>query len=376
MMENSARNFRLIPALRMTLAVGLTLAGLQACSKQAPEATEATPAASKDGAITLAPAQIAALGITLASAQAADNLPIGSVPAVVSLPPEARVAVASPYAGTVLRLMAIAGQEVKQGDALAVVRAAEAVQYSAALARTQAELPVAAAQASRLAQLAREGIIAPARADEARAALQALQATQAENRRLMAMGGVSRDGTITLRAPIAGRVSSVSVETGGAVVEGTAPFIVENTAQLRLDLQIPERLAGEVRKGMVVHVVQDGRSVEGKLLSVSETLDPTTRALTAKASLPAGAGLIPGKSVMAAIAGQSSAKGVSIPASALTHSEAGDMVFVKTPKGFRTVKVTVAGQIGDRAFLASGLKAGDQVATSGVAELKTLAQGQ
>jgi cobalt-zinc-cadmium efflux system membrane fusion protein len=371
-MKNPARTYRI------TLAIGLTLAGLQACSKQqAPEAAQTAPdAAAKDGSIALAPAQIAALGITLAQAQVADNLPIGSVPAVVTLPPEARVAVASPYAGTVLRLMAIAGQEVRQGDALAVVRAAEAVQYSAALARTQAQLPVAAAQASRLAQLAREGIIAPARADEARAALQALQATQAENRRLMAMGGVSRDGTITLRAPITGRISSVSVETGGAVVEGTAPFIVENTAQLRLDLQIPERLAGQVRKGMVVHVVQNGRSVEGKLLSVSETLDPTTRALTAKASLPAGAGLIPGKSVMAAIAGQSSAKGVSIPASAVAHTEGADMVFVQTPKGFRAVKVSVAGQIGDRAFLASGLNAGEQVATSGVAELKTLAQGQ
>ncbi|RVU07549.1 efflux RND transporter periplasmic adaptor subunit [Novosphingobium umbonatum] len=374
-MKNPAHIFRL------TLAVGLTLAGLQACSKQpTPQAAETPAATAKDGAITLPPAQIAALGITLAQAQAADNLPIGSVPAVVSLPPEARVAVASPYAGTVLRLMVIAGQEVKQGDPLAVVRAAEAVQYSAALARTQAELPVAAAQASRLAQLAREGIIAPARADEARAALQALQATQAENRRLMNLAGpgsgVAKNGTITLRAPITGRVSSVSVETGGAVVEGTAPFIVENTAQLRLDLQIPERLAGQVRKGMVVHVVQNGRSIEGKLLSVSETLDPTTRALIAKASLPAGAGLIPGKSVMAAIAGQSQTKGVSIPALAVTHADGADMVFVQTPKGFRAAKVTVAGQIGDRAYLSSGLEAGAQVATSGVAELKTLAQGQ
>jgi hypothetical protein len=54
---------------------------------------------------------------------------------------------------------------------LAVVRAAETVQYGAALARSQAELPVVAANAARMGQLSREGIIAPARADEAHAAL-------------------------------------------------------------------------------------------------------------------------------------------------------------------------------------------------------------
>jgi pyruvate/2-oxoglutarate dehydrogenase complex dihydrolipoamide acyltransferase (E2) component len=61
----------------------------------------------------------------------------------------------------VLKVLVIQGQAVRQGEALAVVRAADTVQYGAALARSQAELPVAAAQAARLGQLAREGIIAP-----------------------------------------------------------------------------------------------------------------------------------------------------------------------------------------------------------------------
>jgi cobalt-zinc-cadmium efflux system membrane fusion protein len=92
--------------------------------------------------------------------------------------------------------------------------AAEAVQFGAALARSNAALPVAAAQAARMEQLAREGIIAPARAEEARATFSAAQATMNENRRLLALGAASADGTITLRAPIAGRVTTVGIDAG------------------------------------------------------------------------------------------------------------------------------------------------------------------
>jgi cobalt-zinc-cadmium efflux system membrane fusion protein len=75
------------------------------------------------------------------------------------------------------------------------------------------------------------------------------------------------------------------------VGSGPAPFLIENNAQLRLDLQI---LKGwpHVRPGMAVHVEQDGRSATGALLSLASTIDPATRALAAKASLPTDTGLI------------------------------------------------------------------------------------
>ncbi|MBC2667175.1 efflux RND transporter periplasmic adaptor subunit [Novosphingobium flavum] len=379
-MKNHAPPFRLLHPVVLPLCLtvaGLSVAGLSGCGKPAPTDVTAEEAAPKDGSLTLSAAQIGKMGIRVAAAQAAAAMPVGTVPGVISLPPDARVAVTTPYAGTVVRIMVIQGQVVRQGEALAVVRAAEAVQFGAALARSQAELPVAAANAARLNQLAREGIIAPARADEARAALQATQATVAENRRLLALGGASRDGTIVLRAPISGRVAAVSVDVGAAIGNGTAPFIVENAANLRVDLQVPERLAGQVHPGMAVSVVQDGLSLTGRMLSVGQSIDPVTRALPAKASLPSDSRLIVGQGVMVAIAsqqGSSSGQGVTIPAAAITHVDSGDQVFVRTTAGFRPAPVTVAGQIGERAFILAGLRPGDVVATSGVAELKTMSQ--
>ena len=363
-----------LPAI-VVLPLCVGLAVLSACKKPEPTAAPVS-AAAKDGSIALSPKQIAQLGIELAVARQADAMPIGTVPGVVSLPPDARVAVTTPYAGTVLKVLVIQGQSVKQGEVLAVVRAAESVQFGAALARSQAELPVVAANAARLGQLSREGIIAPARADEARAALAATQATIAENRRLLTLGGADRNGTITLRAPIAGRVASVAVDTGGAVGNGVAPFIIENAANLRLDLQVPERLAGQVRPGMDITVIQDGRIARGTVLSIAQSLDPLTRSLAAKASLASDSRFVPGKGVMATIAGTGGAGGVSLPASAVTHVGDHDEVFVRLGQGFRPVRVTVAGQIGDQVFLSTGVSPGSRIAISGVAELKTLKAGQ
>lgn len=360
------------PVLPLASALVLVLA-LSACGKGAQDAPAPAPAADP-GVIALSPAQIARMGIQTAPAQASDALPMGTVPGTVSLPPEARVAVTTPFAGTVLRVMVIAGQSVRKGEALAVVRAADTVQFGGALARARAQLPVDEAQAARMAQLAREGIIAPARADEAKAALGATRATIAENNRLLGMTGAGPDGTITLRSPIDGRVASVSVDTGAAVGQAGAPFVVENPAQLRLDLQIPERLAGAVHPGMAVALDQDGVSARGTILSVAPSLDPMTRSLAAKASLAPGSALVPGKGVMAAIAGHGG-RGVAIPAQAVARVDNTDQVFLRVPQGFRRIKVTVSGQIGGQAFVASGLKPGDVVASGGVAELKSLATG-
>ncbi|MFX8445315.1 HlyD family efflux transporter periplasmic adaptor subunit, partial [Acinetobacter baumannii] len=80
-----------------------------------------------------------------------------------------------------------------------------------------------------------------------------------------------------------------------------APFVVENTAAQRLDLQVPERLAGRVRAGLPVSFGLDGRSVRGTVLSVGLSLAPQTRALPARASLPADPQLVPGTGVQATV---------------------------------------------------------------------------
>ncbi len=348
-----------------------------------PSGPEEVAQAEPQGDGTLSAEQIAQLGITVENSVAADAVPLGSVPALVSLPPQARVAVTTPFPGVAVRVLAIEGEAVRRGQALAQVRSADPVQFSGDLARAQADLSYEQARADRLAKLADEGVVAGVRADEAQAAASRTRATIAENNRLLAMAGAGRDGTATLRAPISGRVAQVNIETGEAVGGDMAPFVIENTAALRLDLQVPERLAGKVKTGMPVTLTLPGSSeVAGRILSVGASLDPQTRSVPARASIPAVPGLVPGQSVMAVIADPagSDQTGVSVPSAAVTRIGGQDYVFVRGASGdgvaFARRKVIVAADAGGRAIISGGLKAGEPVAISGVAELKSLLGGE
>ncbi len=364
--------------MRLRLLLPLTplavLAMLPACSgplTPEPDSEDGTTAGESSD-------PLAALAIQTAAAEREEELPLGTVPGVITLPPEARVAVTSAFPGAVVRIFVIEGQEVRRGQALALVRAAEPVQIRGDLARSQAELGLAESRAARLQQLADEGVIAGARADEAQAQLQQARAGVEENRRLISLSGASADGLMTLAAPISGRVQHVAVETGGPVDGMSAPFVIENASAYRIDLQLPERMARSVRPGMAVEITLPMQGAEplivgGSILSVSPSIDPATRSVLAKASIGAAPGLVPGQNVMVTIRGAQDGSGVSVPASALTRIGDADHVFVQDGQAYVPRPVTVVAEAGGRAVISVGLEPGEVVATSAIAELKAMA---
>ncbi|MBA4780642.1 MAG: efflux RND transporter periplasmic adaptor subunit [Blastomonas sp.] len=321
--------------------------------------------------------QLRRLGVQTVVAEAAMDVPLGTVPAAITLPPEAQVAVTAPFDGAIIRLHVIQGQQVSAGQALATVRSREPLQYGAELARAQARLGLAEASAARTRQLVQEGIVAGARADEMNAAIRVARTDVAENARILRQAGASASGEVTLRAPIAGRVAAMTAQVGGPVMATSAPFVIENSSAFTLDMQLPERLAGQVRPGMRIAVPATGAMPEltGSILSVGSSLDPATRSIIAKARIDGTPPLVAGKSVMVVIHHDSAQPGVSVPSRAMTTIDGKPHVLLRTSKGFAPRAVTVAGQSGDRTILSDGLKPGDKVAVSGISELKMLLAG-
>lgn len=346
------------------LAAFAVLAALPACSSPQSEQA-ADPAAAKDAAKGLA--------IESVAARAVDNVPLGSVPGTISLPPEARVAVTAPFAGAVVRVYVIEGQQVARGQALGLMRASEPVQIGGDLARARSAAALAEARAKRLAQLADEGIIAAARADEAKAEWDQARASVAQFARMASLGGVGPDGTMTLRAPIAGRIAHVGVETGGGVDAITAPFVVEAAGAYQIELQLPERLAQQVRPGMAVEIALGGDGIApvgGKIIAVAPSLDPATRSVMARASIGGAPGVIAGRNVTVTILGEG--RGIAVPDRAITRIGNKDHVFVRTGKAWEKRAVTVSSRGGGLAVISAGLVAGEVVAASSVAELKAM----
>ncbi|WP_164076555.1 HlyD family efflux transporter periplasmic adaptor subunit, partial [Stenotrophomonas maltophilia] len=88
---------------------------------------------------------------------------------------------------------------------------------------------------------------------------------------LRMVGGHGGSGSYTLTAPIAGRVTSAAIQTGNPVDGTTAPYVIDAANRYEVIGQLPERLVGQVRLGMTVHLPPD---ISGRIIAVGSTIDP------------------------------------------------------------------------------------------------------
>jgi cobalt-zinc-cadmium efflux system membrane fusion protein len=275
--------------------------------------------------------------------------------------------VTTPFAGLVRSVHVQPGQVVQQGQLLAVLVSRDAMALAAELAQAQSRRRLASAEAARMAELARAGVVAGSRADVAKAADDQAIISARAARTMIDQANVGRDGTIRLTAPIAGRVVSITIDAGAAVDGMTAPIIIERDGSRWLAVQIPERLASDVRAGLPV-TAEDGQP--GRLETVAATLDPATRAFAARARLAdGGAPLTSGRLVRLTIRGPAPAGAVTVPAAAIATENGKDLVFVKSGTSFVARPVTRAGS-GDPAVIVEGLRVGEAVAVTNLPELR------
>lgn len=365
------QNTRMIGGLAAVLLAGGGWWWMSA-QREAPPAAGEKPAASaaEAGMIALSAEQMQALGITLAPAAPAQTMPVADLAAQIEPHPNARVAVAAQFPGVITRVFVVNGQDVSAGQPLAAVASRDMVSLTAELARARARQSVARAQAARLGQLSREGIIAPARADEAASLARQSDIDVSEQARLIALvpGGRAGGAGYMLSAPISGRISAMTAETGKAIDPAMAPFVIDGGGPLQVTAQLPERLIGAVKPGMSVRI----GTMAGTVTAVGQSLDPATRSATVTAAIPAGSA-IPGSATTIGIEGPAPAGSVRIPAAALADMGGGKAVFVAVRGGVRLRPVTVAGQSGESAVITRGLAPGERVVSSGVSELATLA---
>jgi HlyD family secretion protein len=109
-----------------------------------------------------------------------------------------------------------------------------------------------------------EKLVAQARADgreELATREQSVQAMQRAvtdlNQRLAAMRAASEG--LAVRAPVAGRVTGLSLQVGESVRSGTRIARLDSLGRFKLDLRLDEFHLGRVREGLAATITHDGR---------------------------------------------------------------------------------------------------------------------
>jgi membrane fusion protein (multidrug efflux system) len=267
---------------------------------------------------------------------------------------------------TVTRLYFDDGDRVTAGDLLVEMTSAE---EHALLEEAMALVGEAERQYRRVQSLASQGTAAKSLLDERQREWQTARA------RLVAIE--SRLSDRLVKAPFSGVVGLRNISVGALVEPGDLITTIDDDSLVKLDLAIPSIYLAELTPGMPIRArtrVYPGQVFEGSVRTVDSRVDPVTRSITVRATLPNPQRLLkPGMLMQVAVSKQPR-EALVIPEAALMPLGTAQFVLVAEPDGEGHKAAKRAIRIGSRrpgeVEVTEGLREGEWVITHGTLRVR------
>ena len=280
------------------------------------------------------------------------------------------VTVSADLPGIVSKISFESGKFVREGEVLVRL---DTKQEEAQLAAGKAQWELGRLNLDRMRELSEQGVAPKADFDRLDAEFKQAEARVGEINATIARK--------TIRAPFSGMLGIRQVDLGQYLEGGGAIVSLQSMDPIYVNFSVPQQEMTRLRPGNEIKVkIEGGSELTGKLTATNSIIDEATRNVQVQATFANREGkLRPGMFVDTKIDLGKDAAIVSVPASAVNYAPYGDSVFVvadmKDPKGqaYKGVRqqfVKLGPGRGDQVAVASGVKAGDEVVTSGVFKLR------
>lgn len=299
-----------------------------------------------------------------------------------------------PVPGRVIAVEARLGDAVKEGQPLLRVESPEAEEavsrtYQAEAAQSQARAALNKAQADleRFRDLYQHGatakkevLNAEAELSRAQAALKDAMAGLEQARRRLSILGLNGGGfgqQVVVRSPISGKILELQVVPGEFRNDTSATLItVADLATVWVTSAIPESSIRWINRGEYVRIelaAYPGEVFTGRVMRVSDTVDPQTRAVEVQTELANPGGRLRPE-MFARIRHSHGSRALPVvPTAAVVQSGGRAWVFVaRSEREFEKIPITTGEDVGANVPVLSGVKAGDRVVIDGA----ILLQGQ
>lgn len=264
--------------------------------------------------------------------------------------------------GEVERVAFSAGDRVKEGQLL--IQLADRSERIA-VDQAQARVDAAARLLRRYEKTRDSGAVSASVLDEARLALRNAELELARSREAL------RERTVL--APFAGVTGIAQVDPGERVTPTTALTTLDRRDPLSVEFQVPEPYLGRLERGQKVTlntIAYPGRDFAGSVSHIGARIDPVTRSVTARATVPNAEDLLrPGMSfsVGLALPGRTV---LQVPELAVQWGREGSHVWIVRDGNAHKVLVRVLRRL-DAAVLVEGeLKAGEPLVVEGIHRLR------
>ena len=316
-----------------------------------------------------------------------------------SFKPDESSDVAPEVSGRVVATPVEVGAHVKRDQVLIRIQGVGAglklEESRATVARAEANLKLAESQnnlaqttAQRYAALLATGDVSKTVADQARTSAETsvqsvntARASVAEARAQLAQAEKAVSDVV-VAAPFAGFISARSVSVGEYVQPSTPVVTLLKIDPLRLELSIPAVQAGQVAVGQRVTARVDSypdRTFDGVLNAINPSISAESRTFVVEVRVPNADGVLkPGMFAVATIDQGRSQRALLVPRQAVVEDPNTNSfrVFVIDDQNRARLRVVqlAARQQGDTVRVLTGIKEGERVATSNLADLYDGAQ--
>jgi membrane fusion protein, multidrug efflux system len=268
----------------------------------------------------------------------------------------------SERAGIVREISFDEGRPMKAGDILLAIDDSE---LRAQLDRAKAQLELASAAENRQRDLLKSRGISAAEYDQSIANLNIAKAEVALIESQLAK--------TKIRAPFDGVAGLRRVSVGTYLTPGTNICSFQDISSLKIDFSLPEVYLAYLKTGQTVSFRIGGRSdkYEATIIAIEPTVEVATRSLLVRATVPNDeARLLPGSFAEVEVMLGEIPEAILIPAIALIPGLKQQTVFVHREGKVEERKVQAGLRTADSVQIIEGLKAGDELITSGVLQLR------
>ncbi|QHI96864.1 efflux RND transporter periplasmic adaptor subunit [Xylophilus rhododendri] len=326
------------------------------------------------GLIALPDAQLAAAGITLASAGPARIASSLQLPGEIRFDEDRTAHVVPRVAGVVDSVGVQLGQQVKKGQVLAVLSSTTLSELRSELLAASQRAALARTTAEREERLWRDRISAEQDYLQARQARQEADIAVANiSQKLRALGAATSGAAgqlarYELRAPFDAMVVEKHLALGESVREDANVFTLSDLSHVWAEIAVPASQLGVVRVGepVTVRATSFDQSARGSIAYVGSLLGEQTRTAVARVTLSnPQLAWRPGLFVTVELEQSAAEVAVSVPSESLQTADGRSLVFEKVEGGFMPRPVTPGRSGGGRTEIVQGLAAGTQLAGAG-----------
>jgi cobalt-zinc-cadmium efflux system membrane fusion protein len=297
------------------------------------------------------------------------------LPAVVEADPARTVKVLTPVTGRLTDLKVQLGARVAKGQELAVIDSSDLAQAYSDGEKARAMLKLTKQALDRLLLLEKTSAAAVKDREQAQSDYAQAQSEFARSElRLRAIGASfeQRDESrlLSLKAPVSGSIIDLQVAPGAVLNDSTAAVMtIANLDTIWVTANVPEKDTALVATDQAVDVsfpAYPGQTFSGKVLFVSDVLEPDTRRTKVRIAFDnPDKALKPGMFANAAFIAPALSRLV-VPTSALLMTSDTTSVFVEVADwAFERRNVEIAYQERNTAVIKSGLRPGDRVVVKG-----------